>query len=243
MNININGQEYSEYLQEQEELLTEFNVLDLVRNFIANKLPADISYFNTRTLDEMFREIERNNGQSEDYAYALSLIVTNIGNTARQPSSLDKCYKTGVQYRKQLLTYYNKYKNKLSPIGKAKIRHSIEAQFNHFEINPIKGALSLIAYGGTPLTRMPAKLIKASPTSLAGSTANAIGDYFLSWFAVKYYDLLDAVKVYKKASLSEIDSGDSKSVYIMLALKKESKYFYESALAILQDMLKLYDQL
>lgn len=243
MNISVNGQEYSEYLQEQEELLTEFNIMEGLRNFISSKLPADISYFDTRVLDEMFREIEKNNGQSEDYAYALSSIVTNIGNAARQPSSLEKCYKKNIRYRKQILTYFQKYKNKLSPVGKAKLRHSVESQFKHFEINPIKMALNGIAYNGTPLTRIPMRVLKLTPTSLAGSTVNSLVDLYTSWLAVKYYDLLEAVRVYKKAMESEYDIDDPKSVYITAALKKEASYFYDTAFSVLQDMLKLYDQL
>jgi hypothetical protein len=191
----------------------------------------------------MFREIEKNDGQSEDYAYALSSIMVNIGNAARQPSSLEKCYKANVRYKGQLLTYFNKYKSKLSPIGKAKLRHSVEAQFKHFEINPIKIAVNAIKIKGIPLKRIPTVTLKLDPKSLAGSTVNSIVDVYTSWLAVKYYDLLEAVRMYKKASVAEYDINDVKSIYTANALKEEASYFYDIAFRVLEDMLKLYDQL
>lgn len=244
MGVYINGEEFSEeLLNEQDQILNEFMILDALKNFMSSKLPADISYFDTRKLDEMFKEIEKNDGQSEDFAYALSSIIINIGNAARQPSSLEKCYKANVRYKGQVLSYFNKYKGKLSAVGKAKLRHSIEAQFKHFEINPIKMALNGIKIKGIPLSRVPMVKLKLNPKSLGGSTLNSLVDMYIGWLAVKYYDLLEAVRVYKKATQSEYDINDPKSVYINVALKNEAEYFYDIAFRVLDDMLKVYDQL
>ena len=99
MSVYIRGQEFNdEYLEEQDQYLEEFVVLDTLKSFITTKLPSDISYFDTVKLDAMFKEIEMNNGKSEDYAYAISSIVVNIGNAVRQPHSLDKMYKAHIRY-------------------------------------------------------------------------------------------------------------------------------------------------
>lgn len=236
MGVNIN-------YTDQEQYLTEFVILDALKNFMASKLPADISYFDTRTVDEMFKEIERNNGTSEDYAYALSSLMVNIGNAARQPSSLEKCYKSNVRYKGQILLYFNKYKNKLSVDGKKKLRHSIEGQFKHFEINPIKMALNAIKIGGAPLTRVPVKKLALKAGSLGATTVNSLVDMYTNWMAIKYYDLLEAVRVYKRASVSEYDINDPKTIHIQAALRDEADYFYDVAKRVLEDMLKVYDQL
>lgn len=239
MSVN---QEIVEY-NSSDQIIEEFSIIDGFKGFIDSKLPADISYFNHSKIDEVFRELDRNNGQSEDYAYVLSSIIVNIGNAARQPTSLEKCYQQSVRYRGTITYYFNKYKSKLSVASKSKLRHSIERQFKHFEFNPIKMALRSIKVGGVPLTRVPTKVLKLSAKTVKGSTINSLVDMYTNWLAIKYYDLLEAVRVYKRAANSEYDLNDVKSIYVSSALKEEADYFYNTAYAILEDMLKVYNEL
>ena len=231
-------------IEEQDQILEEFVVLDVIKNFMESKLPADISYFNHNKLDELFRQLDSNSqAKPEDYAYALSCIIVNIGNAARQPSSLEKCYKANIRYKRTVEYYFNKYKGKLSEIGKKKLRHSIERQFKHFEFNPVKMALNMIKVSGVPIGRLPVLYIKKALGDSAGRITGGLINAYTGWLAIKYYDLLEAVRVYKRASYAEYDITDVKSVYVVTSMKKESEYFYNIAFAVLEDMLKVYDQL
>lgn len=242
MSVNINQEELIEY-NSDDLVLEEFSIMEGIKGFVESLLPADVSYFDHSKIDQVFRELDRNDAKSEDYAFVISSIIVNIGSAARQPSSLEKCYKKNLRYRGTVLYYFNKYKGKLSDASKKKIRHSIERQFKHFQINPIKSALKLIKVGGAPIGELPAKILKLSSDSISGGAVNSLVDTYSGWLAIKYYDLLEAIRMYKRAANSEYDIGDPKSMYVSGALKKEAEYFYQIAYAVLQDMLKVYDEL
>lgn len=246
MAVNVNGVPFEE--NNSEELLDEFYVFDYIKGLMRSTLPADISYFYHNKIDSIFRELDNNpESKPEDYAYVLSSIVVNIGNAARQPSSLEKCYHANIRYKGTVLYYFNKYKNKLSEAGRTKVRHSVEHQFKHFEFNPLKIALRTIKINKVPLARIPAmKVLKIAPKPIASTlaqTTNTLVGVYSGWLAVKYYDLLEAVRVYKRAMYTDYDIEDVKSIYISKAIQQESEYFYNMALHILEDMLKVYDQL
>lgn len=236
MSVNEN---IIEPIYNSEDIVLEgFDIMDGVKNFVVSKLPADISYFDHNKLNEIFREIDKNNGKSEDYAFILYSIIINIGNAARQPGSLDKCYKSSIRYKRTVIEYFNKYKNKLSVDSKKKLRHAIESQFTHFQINPIKNFLKSIK-----AVELAMKAIKLSKDTMPGSAIYNSTAILLDRFAIKYHDLLEAIRMYKRAANSEADWNDMKANYILSKFKQESEYFYEIAYAILEDMLKVYDQL
>ena len=222
----------------EDVVLESFDIMDGIKDFLNSKLPADISYFDHNKINEIFREIDKNGGKSEDYAFVLYSIIINIGNAARQPSSLDKCYKASVRYKRTVIEYFNKYKSKLSVDSKKKLRHAVESQFKHFQINPIKDTLKMLKVPDLPL-----KALNLTKDAMPGSMVNSSIDVFLSRFAIKYYDLLEAVRMYKKAANSEADWDDLKAHYTVNKFKEEANYFYEIARAVLEDMLKVYDQL
>jgi len=216
----------------------------MIKSAVISKLPADISYFDNNKLDEVFAKVEEAGGKSEDYAYVLSSLVVNIGNAARQPSSLNACYKRGIRYKGQVLEYFEKYKDKLSVTGKKKLRHSIESQFKHSQINLVKSILTGVKIKGVPLASIPFLVTGLDPKkTLGGSTMAALIQLFIDWNAIKFYDLLEAVRVYKMAMNNEFDIDDPKAMYYIQAVKKNAWYFYDVAFRVLQDMMKVYDQL
>ena len=222
----------------EDVILEGFDIMDGIGDFINSKLPADISYFDHSKLNEIFREIDKNNGKSEDYAYALYSIIINIGNAARQPSSLEKCYKANIRYKRTITEYFNKYKSKLSVDSKKKLRHAIESQFTHFQINPIKDILKTLKVPDIPLN-----VLNLDKNSFVGGAVSGATDTFLDRFAIKYHDLLEAIRMYKKAANNESDWNDMKAHYTVAKFKNEAMYFYDIAHAVLEDMLKVYDQL
>ena len=243
MGVIIDGVEYDEYIREQqEELLDEFNVIQTVTDIVKAYLPSDISYFDNSKINKIFEEIKKADGKSEDYAYALSCIILNIGTACRIPYSLEKAYLAHMRYTGSILTYFNKYKSQLSVVGKQKIARTIERQFKHFEINPVKAALQAITFKQVPLDKVPMWVLNISPKSLPGKMYNAVSTMVEGWLAYKYYDMLEAVRMYKKAAEGRYEISDPQSVYISQRLKKEAAYFYDVAYRALNDMLKVYDQ-
>ena len=236
--MSVNENMIDPVYNSEDVVLEGFDVMDGIQNFINSKLPADISYFDHNKLNEIFREIDKNSGKSEDYAFVLYSIIINIGNAARQPSSLDKCYKANIRYKRTVIEYFNKYRSKLSVDSKKKLRHAVESQFTHFQINPIKDALKMFKIPDLPL-----KALNLTKDAMPGSMVSGSIDVYLDRFAIKYHDLLEAVRMYKRAANSESDWNDAKAHYTVAKFKKESEYFYEMAYAVLEDMLKVYDQL
>lgn len=243
MGVVIDGIEYDEYIREQqEELLDEFNVVQTVSDIVKAYLPSDISYFDNNKLNKLFEEIKKADGKSEDYAYALSCIILNIGTACRIPYSLEKAYQSHMRYTGSILTYFNKYKSQLSVVGKLKIARTIERQFKHFEINPIKAALKAITFKQVPLDKIPMWVLNISPKTMGGKIYNTLTNMFEGWLAIRYYDMLEAVRMYKKAAEGRYDINDPQSVYLSQRLKEEASYFYDTTYRALNDMLKVYDQ-
>lgn len=244
MSVKINGVPFEEYKKNQESLDEMFNVKSVFVAAFKSKLPADTSYFDNRKIDAVFKELDDNpESTAEEYALVLSNIILNIGNAARQPTSLSKCYEKNLRYTRSIATYYEKYKTKLSVGGKEKIRHSIEGQFKHFDLNLIRNLMYKIKIGKVPLARLPQKAMNVTSDSLPGSVVNKVVDTYNNWLTIKYYDLVEAVRIYKKAVNGEYDFEDAKSIYTAKVLKKQNQYFYDTAFAVLEDMLKVYDQL
>lgn len=247
MSVYIDGQEYEEYSLEEQanDILDEFYISESVLDSVKHYMPSDISYFDDSKIEQLFRDLNNKEEPAtpEEYAYILCCIILNIGTACRIPYSLEQAYTNNKRYTGSILRYFNKYKNQLAQPGRNKLKNTIEKQFKHFEINPIKSALSLIKIKGVPLAKMPLIIFNISPKTVPGKIVNSLTNMFTGWLAIRYYDLLEALRMYKRAVDGKYDINDPQSVIIEQKMKKEAEYFYDITYRVLNDMLKVYDQL